>query len=185
MQAADIDITLTEHMRVDLWKKFVLLSGTSGITASTRQPMGVIRENEELMSALMRATAFVSVGVSRMAERRLVAFRLYLATRGKGRSNHAPDWPCSGWSCNQYFFFFFLIIRRPPRFTLFPYPALFRSIQIRSNRSSGQWMGQPGSLPAISMTSRGMAAWCQTISAGDGAAITTAASAASSSSAYA
>src|SRR5205807_1575501 len=63
--------------------------------------------------------------------------------------------------------------------------ALRSRIQIRSNRSSGQWMGQPGSLPAISMTSRGMAAWCQTISAGDGAAITTAASAASSSSAYA
>src|SRR5207244_6962972 len=48
MQAADIDITLTEHMRVDLWKKFVLLSGTSGITASTRQPMGVIREDEDM-----------------------------------------------------------------------------------------------------------------------------------------
>src|SRR6266566_8496104 len=48
MQAADIDITLTEHMRVDLWKKFVLLSGTSGITASTRQPMGVIRDDEDM-----------------------------------------------------------------------------------------------------------------------------------------
>jgi 2-dehydropantoate 2-reductase len=48
MKAADIDITLTEHMRVDLWKKFVLLSGTSGITASMRQPMGVIREDENM-----------------------------------------------------------------------------------------------------------------------------------------
>jgi 2-dehydropantoate 2-reductase len=48
MKAADIDITLTERMRVDLWKKFVLLSGTSGITASTRQPMGVIREDEDM-----------------------------------------------------------------------------------------------------------------------------------------
>ena len=40
MRAAGIDITLSDHMQVDLWKKFVLLSGTSGITASTRQPLG-------------------------------------------------------------------------------------------------------------------------------------------------
>jgi hypothetical protein len=50
----------------------------------------------------MRATGFVSVGVSRMARTTTVAFRLYLATRGKGRSNHACDWACSSWSCNQY-----------------------------------------------------------------------------------
>src|SRR6266566_7068922 len=28
----------------------------------------------------------------------------------------------------QYFLFFFLMIRRPPRFTLFPYTTLFRSL---------------------------------------------------------
>src|SRR5260370_25769489 len=28
------------------------------------------------------------------------------------------------------FFFFFLMIRRPPRSTLFPYPTLFRSLQL-------------------------------------------------------
>src|SRR5262245_9988383 len=42
MKAAGLDITLADHMLVDLWKKFVLLSGTSGITASTRVPLGVI-----------------------------------------------------------------------------------------------------------------------------------------------
>src|SRR6266699_3008048 len=31
MKAAGIDITLADDMRLDLWKKFVLLSGTSGI----------------------------------------------------------------------------------------------------------------------------------------------------------
>ena len=36
MKAANADITLTENMLVDIWKKFVLLSGTSGMTASTR-----------------------------------------------------------------------------------------------------------------------------------------------------
>ena len=48
MKAANIDITLTDHMLLDLWKKFVVLSGTSGITASTRQPLGVIRDDEDV-----------------------------------------------------------------------------------------------------------------------------------------
>ena len=33
---------------LDIWKKFVLLSGTSGITASTRQPLGVIRDDKDM-----------------------------------------------------------------------------------------------------------------------------------------
>src|SRR6516162_4226347 len=39
IKATNIDIKLTDHMLLDLWKKFVLLSGTSGMTASTRQPL--------------------------------------------------------------------------------------------------------------------------------------------------
>ena len=34
IKAADIDIALSDHMLLDLWKKFVLLSGTSSITES-------------------------------------------------------------------------------------------------------------------------------------------------------
>jgi 2-dehydropantoate 2-reductase len=48
MQAANLDVTLSEHMRLDIWKKFVLLSGTSGITASTRQPLGVVRYDADI-----------------------------------------------------------------------------------------------------------------------------------------
>jgi 2-dehydropantoate 2-reductase len=47
-KAANIDITLTDHMRLDLWKKFVVLSGTSGMTASTRQPLGVARDDPDM-----------------------------------------------------------------------------------------------------------------------------------------
>ena len=47
-KAANIDITLTDHILLDIWKKFVLLSGTSGITASTRQPLGVIRDDKDM-----------------------------------------------------------------------------------------------------------------------------------------
>jgi 2-dehydropantoate 2-reductase len=48
MKAARIDITLSDNMLLDLWKKFVVLSGTSGMTASTRQPLGVIRDDEDM-----------------------------------------------------------------------------------------------------------------------------------------
>ena len=48
IKAAGIDITLADRMLLDLWKKFVLLSGTSGITASTRQPLGVIRDDAHM-----------------------------------------------------------------------------------------------------------------------------------------
>jgi 2-dehydropantoate 2-reductase len=62
MQAAKLDITVADHMLVDLWKKFVLLSGTSSITASTRQPLGVIRDDEDMRAffyKLMRETMAV------------------------------------------------------------------------------------------------------------------------------
>jgi 2-dehydropantoate 2-reductase len=48
IRAANIDISVSEDMLLDIWKKFVLLSGTSSITASTRQPLGVIRDDEDL-----------------------------------------------------------------------------------------------------------------------------------------
>ena len=48
IKATNIDIKLTDHMLLDLWKKFVLLSGTSGMTASTRQPLGVIRDDDDM-----------------------------------------------------------------------------------------------------------------------------------------
>jgi 2-dehydropantoate 2-reductase len=57
IRAAQIDIVLSDTMRTELWKKFVLLSGTSGITASTRQPLGPIRDDPD-----MRALFFTLMG---------------------------------------------------------------------------------------------------------------------------
>jgi 2-dehydropantoate 2-reductase len=54
MKRAIIDITLAEDMLLDLWKKFVLLSGTSSITASTRQPLGVIRDDDDMRAFLFK-----------------------------------------------------------------------------------------------------------------------------------
>jgi 2-dehydropantoate 2-reductase len=66
MKAANIEITLTDHMLLDIWKKFVLLSGTSGITASTRQPLGVIRDDED-MRAFFYKLMHETIAVGRTA----------------------------------------------------------------------------------------------------------------------
>ncbi|MBV8509621.1 MAG: 2-dehydropantoate 2-reductase, partial [Xanthobacteraceae bacterium] len=66
MKAAKIDATLSDHMLVDLWKKFIVLTGTSGITASTRQPLGVVRDDED-MRALFYKLMFETIAVGRAA----------------------------------------------------------------------------------------------------------------------
>jgi 2-dehydropantoate 2-reductase len=66
MKAANIEITLTDHMLLDIWKKFVLLSGTSGITASTRQPLGVIRDDAD-MRAFFYKLMHETIAVGRAA----------------------------------------------------------------------------------------------------------------------
>jgi 2-dehydropantoate 2-reductase len=52
MKAANIDITLTDYVLLDIWKKFALLAGNSGITAATRQPLGVIRDDKDMRAFL-------------------------------------------------------------------------------------------------------------------------------------
>jgi 2-dehydropantoate 2-reductase len=54
IKAAGIDITLSNDMLLDLWKKFALLTGTSGATASTRQPLGVIRDDPDMRAFIVR-----------------------------------------------------------------------------------------------------------------------------------
>jgi 2-dehydropantoate 2-reductase len=54
IKAAGIDIVLADHMLLDLWQKFVLLSGTSGITASTRQQLGVVLADADMRAFLFR-----------------------------------------------------------------------------------------------------------------------------------
>src|SRR5262249_8153273 len=66
MKAANIEITLADHMLLDFWKKFVLLSGTSGITASTPQPLGVILE-EDAMRAFFYGLRQETMAVGRAA----------------------------------------------------------------------------------------------------------------------
>jgi 2-dehydropantoate 2-reductase len=66
IKAAGIDITLVSEMFLDIWKKFVLLSGTSGATATTRQPLGVIRDDEH-MRAFFNKLMHETIAVGRAA----------------------------------------------------------------------------------------------------------------------
>jgi 2-dehydropantoate 2-reductase len=54
LKIAGIDITVSEQMLLEIWKKFVLLSGTSSTTASTRQPLGPIRDDPEMRAFFFR-----------------------------------------------------------------------------------------------------------------------------------
>src|SRR5262245_7029922 len=54
IKAAGIDITLADHMLIELSQKFVLLPGTSGITASTRQQLGVVLADPDMRACFFR-----------------------------------------------------------------------------------------------------------------------------------
>jgi 2-dehydropantoate 2-reductase len=54
MRAAGIDIAVSEKMRTELWKKFVILSGSSAVTSSTRLPLGPIRSDPDTRALYFR-----------------------------------------------------------------------------------------------------------------------------------
>lgn len=67
--AAGVDIAVAPDIRRALWEKFVFLSGLSGITCLTRQPLGVVRADPRMrgtFEAIMRETWSVgrATGVS-------------------------------------------------------------------------------------------------------------------------
>ncbi len=65
-KAAGVDFNVTATMKLDLWKKFVLLSGTSGITTSTRLPIGHILADHDI-KALFHTLMSEAVAVGRAA----------------------------------------------------------------------------------------------------------------------
>ena len=52
---AGFQATLSTDITVDIWSKFIRLSAFSGMTAATRSPIGVIREDPELFAMLKAA----------------------------------------------------------------------------------------------------------------------------------
>jgi 2-dehydropantoate 2-reductase len=61
---AGFQTKLSDRIEVDLWAKFARLSVFSGMTAATRSPLGVIREDPEI-SAMMKAAIQESLAVAR------------------------------------------------------------------------------------------------------------------------
>ena len=61
---AGFQARVSDNINVDLWGKFARLSVFSGMTAVTRSPLGVIREDPEL-TAMMRAALQESLQVAR------------------------------------------------------------------------------------------------------------------------
>jgi 2-dehydropantoate 2-reductase len=56
-RAADIDAEMPADIRRAVWEKFVFLVGLSGLTALTRQPVGVVRADAELRRMLQAVMA--------------------------------------------------------------------------------------------------------------------------------
>ena len=54
-QKAGFDVTLSDAIMTELWMKFVLLASNAGITAATRQPIGVLRDDPDIRPVMMAA----------------------------------------------------------------------------------------------------------------------------------
>jgi 2-dehydropantoate 2-reductase len=61
---AGVNATLSTQIAVEIWSKFVHLSAMSGITAVTRCPVGVIRDDPDLL-AMWQAAVVESMAVAR------------------------------------------------------------------------------------------------------------------------
>ncbi|SHM18812.1 ketopantoate reductase family protein [Bradyrhizobium lablabi] len=54
-QKAGFDATLSDQIVTELWMKFVLLASNAGITASTRQPIGRLRDDPDIRPVILAA----------------------------------------------------------------------------------------------------------------------------------
>jgi 2-dehydropantoate 2-reductase len=59
-QKAGFDATHSGHILVDLWMKFILLASNASITAATRKPVGLLREDPEIAPLFERAYSEVA-----------------------------------------------------------------------------------------------------------------------------
>jgi 2-dehydropantoate 2-reductase len=54
-QKAGFDVTLSEQILTELWMKFILLATNASITASTRQPIGKLRDDPDIRAVIVAA----------------------------------------------------------------------------------------------------------------------------------
>jgi 2-dehydropantoate 2-reductase len=63
-RAAGFQATLSDHIEVDIWSKFVRLSVLSGMTSITRSPIGPLRDDPDLF-AMIQAAVLEGMAVAR------------------------------------------------------------------------------------------------------------------------
>jgi 2-dehydropantoate 2-reductase len=63
-RASGFQATLSDHIEVDIWSKFVRLSVLSGMTAVTRSPIGPLRDDPDLF-AMIQAAVLEGMAVAR------------------------------------------------------------------------------------------------------------------------
>jgi 2-dehydropantoate 2-reductase len=80
-QKAGFDVTHSDQIVTELWMKFILLATNSALTAATRSPIGVLREDADIVPLFARASAEVAavgrakgVRLPDDVEQRVVAF---------------------------------------------------------------------------------------------------------------
>lgn len=54
IQSPKMEFEVTDKMQLELWKKFVLLSGTSSITAGTRNPFGTVLADADIRAFFLK-----------------------------------------------------------------------------------------------------------------------------------
>jgi len=96
MRSANIDVTISDYVLQEIWKKFVVLSASSGVTASTRQPLGIICADDDMRSffyKLMHETIAVgrAVGVEFPEDLSLELDRAVRAFPPKMKASMAND----------------------------------------------------------------------------------------------
>ena len=68
-QKAGFDATLSEQILTELWMKFILLATNASITASTRQPIGKLRDDPDIRSVIVAAVKEVHAVAKRQGHR--------------------------------------------------------------------------------------------------------------------
>src|SRR5207253_5711492 len=63
-EAAGFQATLSDHIEIDIWSKFVRLAVFSGMTAVTRSPIGPLRDDPDLW-AMFQAAILEAMAVAR------------------------------------------------------------------------------------------------------------------------
>jgi 2-dehydropantoate 2-reductase len=85
-QKAGFDATHSPNILVDLWMKFILLASNASITAATRKPLGLLRDDPEIAPLFERAYSEVAA----VGKAKGIAIPEDAVTRTLGFNRNAP-----------------------------------------------------------------------------------------------